>query len=393
MKSGIVADRAELASRRDNIRKEMSKNGFDAILVSSNVNLFYTCGRIVNGFLYMPADGDAILFVKRPDNVQGSDVEHIRKPEDIAGRLAGRGCRMPERLLLEAGAMPHTEYCRLANVFPSAECADGTELLRRVRAVKTPFEQQLLKRTGAVNSEIYRMIPALYRKGMTDLDLSAAIEYEERKRGDLGIFRCFGHKMEIFKGSLLAGENASAPSPYDFALGGRGLGEALPVGLSGETIKEGTTVMVDMAGNFFGYMGDMTRVFSVGRIAQKICDAHQVCLEIQDKVVSLAKPGAVCEELYDAALSIAVRHGLEEHFMGYYQHAGFVGHGVGIEINEYPVIAPRMKTELAVGMAFALEPKMVFPETGAVGIENTWIVTEHGLECMSDCPEHIIKID
>ena len=134
MKSGIVADRAELASRRDNIRKEMSKNGFDAILVSSNVNLFYTCGRIVNGFLYMPADGDAILFVKRPDNVQGSDVEHIRKPEDIAGRLAGRGCRMPERLLLEAGTMPHTEYCRLANVFPSAECADGTELLRRVRA-------------------------------------------------------------------------------------------------------------------------------------------------------------------------------------------------------------------------------------------------------------------
>ena len=171
------------------------------------------------------------------------------------------------------------------------------------------------------------------------------------------------------------------------------MGEALPVGLSGETIKEGTTVMVDMAGNFFGYMGDMTRVFSVGRIAQKICDAHQVCLEIQDKVVSLAKPGAVCEELYDAALSIAVRHGLEEHFMGYYQHAVFVGHGVGIEINEYPVIAPRMKTELAVGMAFALEPKMVFPETGAVGIENTWIVTEHGLECTSDCPEHIIKID
>ena len=80
--------------------------------------------------------------------------------------------------------------------------------------------------------------------------------------------------------------------------------------------------------------------------------------------------------------------------MGHRQHAGFVGHGVGIEINELPVIAPRSRDILAAGNVIALEPKFVIPGVGAVGIENTYRVTDSGpMERLTDAPEEIIYFD
>lgn len=381
----------ELALRRNKIRELMQARGYDAMLVSSNVNMFYTCGRVINGFLYLAADGTDILFARRPNNLEG-DVTYIRKPEQIPALLAERGISQPSRVLLEGGSLAYAEFGRLSAVFAGAECADGTPLIREARAVKTPWELDAMRLTGKINSEIYRLVPSLYRKGMTDLEFSIEIERQRRLRGDIGAFRIYGQSMEVFMGSLLCGRNAAAPSPYDFALGGEGLGGALPVGLNNSVMLDGTSVMVDMAGNFFGYMGDMTRTFSVGRLPEKAYDAHKVCLEIQSVVTSMARPGVVCEDLYNAALEVVRRYGLEEHFMGFNQHAGFVGHGVGLEINESPVIAPRIRTELREGMTFALEPKMVLPETGAVGIENLWIVTPSGVENTGDCPEEIIPL-
>ena len=89
--------------------------------------------------------------------------------------------------------------------------------------------------------------------------------------------------------------------------------------------------------------------------------------------------------------SVKERH-LEDYFMGYTQKAGFIGHGVGIEINELPVIAPKSRHVLEEGMTFALEPKFVIPEVGAVGIENTFVVRKDGIELLTDFEENIIDM-
>ena len=382
----------ELKLRRDKIRSLMVSQGIDAALITCNANLIYTYGCVVSGYLYLPLHSPALLFFKRPNNITGEHSFPIRKPEQIVDILKEKGLPLPTKLMLEGDELPYTEYVRLAGLFPDAEVVNGTPLIRQARSVKTAIEIEMFRRSGAAHTKAYEQIPSVYQPGMTDRQLSIEIERLMRLEGCLGIFRVFGQSMEIFMGSLLAGDNAAVPSPYDFALGGKGLDPSLPGGVSGTLLQAGQCFMVDMGGNFYGYMGDMSRVFSIGKLPEQAYAAHQTCLEIQEEIVAMAKPGTVCEDMYNKAIEIVTKAGFADYFMGVDQKAKFIGHGIGLEINEMPVLAPRMKQELEPGMVFALEPKIVLPGIGPVGIENSWAVTTDGLEKLTLCKEEIIEL-
>ena len=383
----------ELKLRRDKIRALMAQQGIDAALITCNVNLIYTYGRVVSGYLYLPLNAPARLFIKRPNDIEGEHIHPIRKPEQITGLLKECGLPLPVKLMLEGDELPFTEYNRLAACFPETEVVScGTALIRQARSIKTPIEIEMFRRSGIAHAKAYEQIPSVYQPGMTDRQLSVEIERLMRLEGCLGIFRVFGQSMEIFMGSLLAGDNAAVPSPYDFALGGKGLDPSLPGGVSGTLLQAGQCFMVDMSGNFYGYMGDMSRVFSIGKLPEQAYAAHQTCLEIQEEIVAMAKPGTVCEDMYNKAIEIVTKAGFADYFMGVDQKAKFIGHGIGLEINEMPVLAPRMKQELEPGMVFALEPKIVLPGIGPVGIENSWAVTTDGLEKLTLCKEEIIEL-
>lgn len=383
----------ELKLRRDKIRALMAQREIDAALITCNVNLIYTYGRVVSGYLYLPLNAPARLFLKRPNNMEGEHIHSIRKPEQLPELLQGCGLPIPAKLMLEGDELSFTEYNRLAACFPKTEVLPcGTALIREARSVKTDIEIEMLRRSGIAHAKAYEQIPSVYQPGMTDRLLSIEIERLMRLEGCLGIFRVFGQSMEIFMGSLLAGDNAAAPSPYDFALGGEGLDPSLPGGANGTLLQPGQSLMVDMGGNFYGYMGDMSRVFSIGKLPEKAYAAHRTCLEIQEEVAAVAKPGVVCEDLYNLAMRMVTKAGFADYFMGVGQKAKFIGHGIGLEINEMPVLAPRMKQELQPGMVFALEPKIVLPGVGPLGIENSWAVTAEGLEKLTLCAEEIIEL-
>ena len=383
----------ELKLRRDKIRALMVQQGIDAALITCNVNLIYTYGRVVSGYLYLPLNAPARLFIKRPNDIEGEHIHPIRKPEQITELLKECGLPLPAKLMLEGDELSFTEYNRLAVCFPETEVVPcGTALIRQARSVKTPIEIEMFRRSGAAHTKAYEQIPSVYQPGMTDRQLSIEIERLMRLEGCLGIFRVFGQSMEIFMGSLLAGDNAAVPSPYDFAWGGKGLDPSLPGGVSGTLLQAGQCFMVDMGGNFYGYMGDMSRVFSIGRLPEQAYTAHQTCIEIQEEIAAMAKPGTVCEDMYNKAIEIVTKAGFADYFMGVDQKAKFIGHGIGLEINEMPVLAPRMKQELEPGMVFALEPKIVLPGIGPVGIENSWAVTTDGLEKLTWCKEEIIEL-
>ncbi|WP_321520141.1 Xaa-Pro peptidase family protein [uncultured Bacteroides sp.] len=383
----------ELALRQEKIRILMVQSDIDAALICCNVNILYTCGQVINGYCYLPAVGEPLYFVKRPSGLRGSHIHYLRKPEQIAELLKEKDIPFPKTLMLEGDELSFTEYTRLASIFPDAKSVNGTPIIRNARSIKTDVEIELFRQAGAAHTRAYNQIPSIYRGGMDDRQFSIEIERIMRLEGCLGLFRVFGQSMEIFFGSVLAGNNAEAPSPYDFALGGKGLSPALPGGLNGTKLEKGTTVMVDLGGNFNGYMCDMSRVFSVGKVSEEAYKAHQVCLEIQSEVIAMAKPGAVCETLYNKSIDIVTKAGFKDQFMGTKQQAKFVGHGIGLEINEAPVFAPRVKQELQPGMVFALEPKIVLPGVGPVGIENSWVVNEHGVEKLTLCPEEIIDLE
>lgn len=383
----------ELKLRRDKIRSLMAQHEIDAALITCNVNLIYTYGRVVSGYLYLPLHAPARLFIKRPNNMVGEYVHPIRKPEQLPELLMECGLSIPSKLMLEGDELTFTEYNRLAACFPQTEVVPcGTSLIRKARSIKTDMEIEMFRRSGIAHAKAYEQIPSVYQPGMTDRQLSVEIERLMRLEGSLGIFRTFGQSMEIFMGSLLAGDNAMNPSPYDFALGGRGLDPSIPIGADGSLLQPGQSFMVDMGGNFYGYMGDMSRVFSIGRLPEKAYAAHQTCLEIQEAVAEKAKPGVVCEDLYNIAINMVTKAGFADNFMGTTQKAKFIGHGIGLEINEMPVLAPRMKQELEPGMVFALEPKIILPGIGPVGIENSWAVTEEGVEKLTLCKEEIVEV-
>ena len=281
----------DLKIKWDRMRDGMAKMGMDACLLTVDVNLYYTTGQIYSGYFYLPVDGEPWFLIKRPNGLSGHQVEYIRKPEDIPTLFAERGIKMPKRLLLEADELTYNEYIRLQKVFQPEEAGNATAFMRNLRRVKTPWEIGQFRIAARKHEATYSEIPECFRPGMTDLEFQYEIEKRMRKNGSIGLFRAFGANMDIYMGSILAGENAETPSPFDFALGGGGIDASCPLGANGTLLKEGTAIMVDMAGNYTAYMTDMTRVFSVGRLTEEAYRAHQVALTIQQEVENATRPG------------------------------------------------------------------------------------------------------
>lgn len=380
----------ELKWRR--IQQAMRQEEADGCLLTMNMNLYYVSGQVFNGYFYLPAEGRPYWFVKRLTIPETNQVHVIRKPEQIPDFFRDLNLAMPRKLLLEADELSYNEYIRLQHVFRAEATGNASALIRHIRMIKTPWEIEQMRISARKHEAVYREIPACYRPGMRDIELQIEIEKRMRVHGSLGYFRAFGSNMDIFMGSLLAGENAGEPSPFDFALGGTGMHASGPLGANGTLLREGTTVMADMSGNYTAYQTDMTRVFSIGKLPDWAYRVHRVALEIQARMERTAKPGVPCAELYRDALAMAGQEGLEDCFMGTRFQAKFVGHGVGLEINELPVLTTRSKDILQPGMTFAFEPKFVLAGIGAVGIENTFLVTDSGVEKMTLLDENIIEL-
>lgn len=380
----------ELKWRR--IQQAMRQEEADGCLLTMNMNLYYVSGQVFNGYFYLPAEGRPYWFVKRLTIPETNQVHVIRKPEQIPDFFRDLNLAMPRKLLLEADELSYNEYIRLQHVFRAEATGNASALIRHIRMIKTPWEIEQMRISARKHEAVYREIPACYRPGMRDIELQIEIEKRMRVHGSLGYFRAFGSNMDIFMGSLLAGENAGEPSPFDFALGGTGMHASGPLGANGTLLREGTTVMADMSGNYTAYQTDMTRVFSIGKLPDRAYRVHRVALEIQARMERTAKPGVPCAELYRDALAMAGQEGLEDCFMGTRFQAKFVGHGVGLEINELPILTTRSKDILQPGMTFAFEPKFVLAGIGAVGIENTFLVTDSGVEKMTLLDENIIEL-
>lgn len=382
----------ELNLRLARLRDLMSAAGLDAILISSNANIYYLTGRVFCGYIFITAEGRILYGVRRPTVLKDDNAMPIRKIEEfpsLTGVASGT-------IGLEMSSSSYSAVVRIEKAFGDTfTYRDASGVMALARSVKTDYELDKIRISGVKQTRLYERIPRLYEPGMRDIDLQIEIERMARREGCLGQFRINGDDMELFMGNILVGDNADSPSPYDFAMGGAGLDPSMPVGANGSLIRHGESIMVDVNGNFTGYMTDMTRCFTLRNdLPQRALDAHRLSIDICDRFAEEGRPGAEAKMLYEMARDMAVKAGFENEFMGHRQHAGFVGHGLGIEINELPVIAPRSKAILEAGNVIALEPKFVIPGVGAVGIENTYIVKNEGpMECVTHAPREIISFE
>lgn len=386
--------RKEMALRVAKVQHLMQKQNIDGLLISSNANLYYITGRVFRGYVYLSLDHAPIVFVIRPVGLEGDNVIYIRKPEMIINELRNKGIETINNLALEESSSSYSEIVRLRNAMRFENTVNGSTLLAEARMIKTDFEVEKMREDGLKQAKSYMQISSVFKQGMTDTDLQIEIERILRKNGCLGFYRTSGPLMETNLGTVLTGENADNPTPYDFAVGGGGIDTSLPTGAAGLSICSTNTVSVDACGNFNGYQTDMTRVWApnpetLPEIAKK---AHNCSLKILDDFQQNCKPGHQVAEMYNRAMQIVTEANLEEYFMGHTQKAPFIGHGVGIELNELPVITPRSKHLLEPGMTIAIEPKFVIPGVGPVGVENTYVVTSSGLECITKMEMQIMQL-
>jgi Xaa-Pro aminopeptidase len=380
----------ELKNRIKNVQNAVVQAQADACIITTAVNQFYLFGFIFDGYAYILPAGKPILFVKRPEKIENGI--NIRKPEQIPDFLRDKGLPLPQKVLVEADKTTLSSALRLQNALENPQFLNISGTMREIRSIKSEYELEEMRKSAKIQADVYRQIPALYQKGMTDVLFQAEVERVMRQRGSLGIFRAFGDNMDIFMGSVLAGNNAQVPSAYDFSMGGAGISPYLPIGASGVLLTDGMTIMFDMSGNYTPYQSDMTRTFAIGEVDKKAYDAHRVSIEMNDWVSENVKSGTSCADIYNYSLETAKKYNLERYFMGITQQAKFVGHGIGLEINEPPVFTPRSKEILQPNMAFAYEPKFVLPDIGAVGIENTFIVHENGVEKITICEEEMVRL-
>lgn len=383
----------EIGLRLSGLRNRLADAGLDGALFHYGVDVFYFTGTRQNSVLWIPLEGDPVLLVRKSFGraLQESVVKDVRPFPSSRDLPAVFGSSV-RTIGLTYDVLPMQHFNFYRGLLGNCEFQDISAINRDLRSVKSAWELQQMRMSGQMLASAFSSIPEFLKPGIREIDLAAEFEYRLRKLGIGGYLRIRGFNQEI-TGIAVSGENAAVSGCFDGPVTGSGQWTAAPYGPSADPVRENSPILVDYGGFYNGYIADMTRVFCIGRLDPDLEEAFRISLGIQSWVKDSLLPGAVCEDLFSGAAKMAADAGLAEHFMGHPgELAKFVGHGVGLELDELPVLAPKFRAPLQPGQTIAVEPKFLFPGRGAIGIENTFAVREEGCEKLTDLSDDIVYL-
>jgi len=390
--------KSEIDRRIAHLKKQLADSQIGAVLLVQRADLFYFSGTIQEAHLFIPVEAEPVLMVyKNFDRAIAesflSRIVPLESPRAIPQILRDYGYTLPQTIGMELDVLPVNLYRNYQKMFADRQLIDVSHLIRLVRAIKSPYEIERMQQAARLSDEVAAQIPALLHEGMTELELAGLVEAEARKRGHQGVVRMRLFGSEMFYGHLMAGSSGAVPSFLSSPTGGTGASPAVAQGPGFRPIQRHEPILVDYVFALNGYYSDHARIFSIGDLPDDLMTAHAAMLALQDLIITEAKPGVACGDIYDLALEWTRNRGYDDHFMGVgKERIRFVGHGVGVELDEYPFLAAGQKLELQAGMTLALEPKLIFPEKGVVGIENTHLVTDNGLAQFGRFPDEVVIV-
>jgi len=389
----------EIDERIKKLQLKLREKEIEAAIIAQNVDLFYFTGTCQKGYLIVPAQGEPLFLVNKSlkraqEESPLANIQFLQSFRNLPAALQ-ENMPHPKKIGLELDVLPAHLYLRFQKIFPQAQIVDISMAIRKLRMLKSPYEIEIFRQGAAIDRQMLDAVPRFLREGKREVEFAAEIECFLRSLGHQGAVRMRQFNQETFYGHVMSGENLTYPTFFDGPTGGPGLSPAYPQGPGWKKIHKGEMVLVDYLTVYQGYCVDSTRFFFLGdNVPELLQKAHQVTLLIQDEIIKTAKPGVYCSEIYRLARQLAADSGFKDYFMGHGEdQAPFVGHGVGLELDELPFIADRQDYPLQEGMVFALEPKMIIPGLGAAGVENTLLVTDRGLEKITIYPEDIILVE
>jgi len=292
---------------------------------------------------------------------------------------------------LELDVLPTNYYFHFQSLFPRSQFTDISRLILKVRSVKSDYEIQQIRRAARITDEVMNAAKEIIREGMTELEIDGLLYAHARKKGHQGRLRIRGWNQEMFHGHILSGKEATYSSFCTSPVCGEGPNPAIAQGAGSHRVKRGEPIYIDFGVGINGYVSDVTRTFSIGKPSGLFLRGFEVLLEIKRDMERNVGPGASGRGIYRRAVELAGTRGFGDYFMGHGDgRVPFVGHGIGLEIDELPLLGMGVNTYLEEGMVFAFEPKLIFPEKGVVGIEDLYLVSSHGVDKLTSPEDQLV---
>ncbi|MCP4624982.1 MAG: aminopeptidase P family protein [bacterium] len=386
---------SEIKSRALKIQQALQQSDIDGLFIVQRVDLFYFSGTAQNGFMYIPSEGEPLLFIKQyfPRAEMESSVANIIKIDsikEIPGLIADFYGRLPDRLGFELDVVPVNDFNYYQSLFDVKKWVDGSSHILKARRIKSEWEIAQMENTAEMTRLTYQYMQEIIRPGLTEMEFAGMFETHARKLGHGALIRVRHYQTEAYPWHILSGPSGSMPGLLDSPASGQGTSAAFPAGASHKKLRADEPVMVDLGSVLNGYHMDETRMFAIGSMPDKAMRTCRAAIEIHNYILDMAKPGATLGQLFDHSVRLAEKLGFSESYLGPPGHkVSFIGHGIGLEIIEPYIIARNRDDQLEPGMIFALEPKFVYENEFSAGVESVFVVTENGAQLISKVPVEV----
>jgi len=388
-------------SRLAGLRERMWQAGLDAALLLHPRDVLYYVGTVRPAALLVTAD-DAVLLVRRGlefarREVTVSRVEPMDGLASVAEACAEAGLTGGV-LGTELDVVPAQVYRRLVEVFGSDaqgggwSVVDVASLVLAQRAVKDEGEIAVARRAAEIADIGHRAVPRSAAAGVSELALAAEVEAAMRRAGHEGFQPLRRPEARGTGALLMSGENLGIRGGHGLVVTGAGLSPAMPYGPSLRRMRTGDLMVLDVGSTYAGYTSDEARTYVIGPAGEAQRALYGVARATQDAVLSVLRAGVTGAELFAVAEAV-VAWGAPPHFApGSLTLPGFVGHGVGLEIDEPPVLWPREEVDLLEGMMLAIEIEVSAPAAGLMAkLEDTVVVRPGGYEMLTRAPRELIE--
>lgn len=371
---------------------EAEHSGWQMAVVNDKVNMYYFTGTMQEGALVIRPQ-DEILWVRRSyDRACNESLLPDIRPMKSFRTLAEFYGNVPDEIYLECKKATVEWLNMLRKYLPFKNYIDIDGLLCGLRLTKNAYELDLMKRSGAIHQTVLEQLASkMIIDGISEAELAVEIYTAMLRRGSHGIARMNLPLGEDVIGVASFGKSGLVRTAFDGPGGTGGTCIAVQsIGSAFRRLKAGRLVYLDIPCGVEGYHTDKTIVYYFGDINKDpnrdlILAAHEHCLMLERFAASMLKPGVVVEDIYAETM----KH-LDERFAEGFMNGGkFLGHSIGLTMDESPAIANRFKQILTENMTFALEPKIALPGIGMVGSENTYLVTPQGGRALTGSPHRL----
>jgi len=387
----VLFPRSEIDGRIRALQSQMGD--MDGALLFHAVDMCYFSGTAQDGLVYIPRDGEPVVMIKksleRAAEESPLEVRPLKNLRNLKSDLA-----IPEdaKIGLEMDVLPCSFYFKIEKSLDTARFIDVAERIKHIRSVKSDFELGLMREAARILEAGFSSVPEFLEEGMREVDLISRLEMVMRSMGHQGSLRFRRFNSIVPLGHVMCGPAAACPSFLASPTGGKGTSVIFPQGAGFSRIKRNEPVFVDMVGIYNGYIADATRIFSLGPLEPKLQEAYQAACQIEEDVARQLSAGKTGRELFQLSEAAGADLGYQDYLGGAPgSKCGFVGHGVGLELDEYPVIGP-LDHELHSNMTIAIEPKIIYPDKGVLGIEDTFLTSRGAAVSLTRMPRDIWQV-